>query len=487
MKILVIGLDCAAPDVLFTEDKLENLRWLMQKGCYGRLQSIIPPITVPAWMCMSTGRDPGSLGVYGFRNRKDYSYDGLEIVNSRSIRDLALWDQVAREGGRATIVGVPPNYPPRKTSGVSVGCFLTPDPAENVFTHPAAVGQTLNELAGGYPVDVRNFRTDRKDWLKDEILAMTREHFRAVRHLVTTTEWDYFQFVEIGLDRIQHGFWSYHDPGHRRYEAGNPYENVIGDYYALLDEEIGRTLDLLDDETAVLVLSDHGAQRLDGGFCVNEWLLGEGYLALERYPDEVTPLAGLAVDWDRTAAWGEGGYYARVFLNVRGREPRGTIDPADYEEVRDDLATKLEATVDEEGRPLGTLAFKPEEIYADVRGIAPDLIVHFGGLYWRSVGGVGYARLHVQENDTGPDDCNHAQFGAFILAAPGSPLDGEVEGVHLLHLAPTLLELGGYDVPPSMASGGGFSGSPAAESPGDGFSESEEAIVRERLSGLGYI
>ena len=117
MKILVIGLDCAAPELLLGDERLENFRRLMDAGCYGRLESIIPPITVPAWMCMATSQDPGSLGVYGFRNRVDHSYDGLGIVNSRSIDELAIWDQVAREGKRSIVVGVPPCYPPRKVNG----------------------------------------------------------------------------------------------------------------------------------------------------------------------------------------------------------------------------------------------------------------------------------------------------------------------------------------------------------------------------------
>ena len=85
MKILVVGLDCASPEILFSDDRLVNIRRVMDAGCYGKLESVIPPITIPAWMCMATSQDPGSLGVYGFRNRSDYSYDGLEIVNARSI------------------------------------------------------------------------------------------------------------------------------------------------------------------------------------------------------------------------------------------------------------------------------------------------------------------------------------------------------------------------------------------------------------------
>jgi len=104
MKILVIGLDGAAPELLFGDERLTNVRRLMEWGCYGRLESIIPPITVPAWMCMATSQDPGSLGVYGFRNRADHSYAGLGIVNSTSIQEIAVWDQVAREAHDLLVV-----------------------------------------------------------------------------------------------------------------------------------------------------------------------------------------------------------------------------------------------------------------------------------------------------------------------------------------------------------------------------------------------
>ena len=80
MKILVLGLDCAAPELLLGYEDLPNIRRLMEVGCYGRLESVIPPITVPAWMCLATSQDPGSLGVYGFRNRTDHSYSGLGIA-----------------------------------------------------------------------------------------------------------------------------------------------------------------------------------------------------------------------------------------------------------------------------------------------------------------------------------------------------------------------------------------------------------------------
>ena len=155
----------------------------------------------------------------------------------------------------------------------------------------------------------------------------------------------------------------------------------------------------------------------------------------------------------------------------------GTLPEAD----RLEIATTQEMNGLVAGTPLAT------QIYRAVRGVAPDLIVHFGALAWRSVGGVGYSSVHVRENDTGPDDCNHAQHGAFILAAPNHPLQGEVEGAHLLDIAPTLLELGGHDRPPSMKARSLVVGGPSAPRGEVGFSEPDERTVRDRLSGLGYL
>jgi predicted AlkP superfamily phosphohydrolase/phosphomutase len=484
MKICVLGLDCAAPDVIFHDERLVNLRRLMEAGLYGRLQSVIPPITVPAWMCMTTSQDPGSLGVYGFRNRSDHSYSKLSFANSASIKNFAIWDQLAREGKKSILVGVPPNFPPRRINGISVGCFLTPDPAKDEFTHPAHIKQEINALVGDYPVDVKNFRTERKDWLRDEIFAMSRKQWEVVRHLLRQHEWDYFHFVDIGLDRVHHGFWNYFDKSHVQYRPGNPYESVIPDYYLWLDQQIGSVMEMLDGDTVLLVVSDHGAQRLDGGFAVNQWLIEQGLLVLKSAPSAITPFEKLEVDWAKTRVWSEGGYYARVFFNVEGREPSGTIPQSAYAAFQDEMKARFEALTDDRGRPMQSLVFKPGEIYQAVRNVAPDLIVHFGGMYWRSIGSVGHPALHVQENDTGPDACNHAQYGMFLLAAPNCPLNGEYEGARLLDIAPSLLDLAGYDIPESMQGRSLFAGMEKKARPRE---DGDQAIIHDRLAGLGYI
>ena len=450
-KICVIGLDCAAPEIAFGDQRLTNLRRIMQQGPWGRLESVIPPITVPAWMCLSTSQDPGSLGVYGFRNRTSYSYAGLGVTDSTNIQTPAIWDYLAEQGKRSIIVGVPPGFPPRKINGISVGCFLTPDSELDEFTHPPEIKKEITNLVGHYPTDVAGFRTDDKAWLKEKIFDMSRKHWKVVHHFLKEKEWDYFHYVDIGLDRVHHGFWDTYDKQHIHYRAGNVYENVIPDYYAWLDEQIGDVLAILDKDTVLLVVSDHGAQRLDGGFAVNEWLIQEGLLVLnEPMPTQVTPFAKLKINWAKTKVWSEGGYYARIFFNVEDREPRGVIPRGQYESFRDEMRQRLEALNDDKGQPLNSLVFNPEEIYHSVKNIAPDLIVHFGRLYWRSIGSVGHGRFHLEENDTGPDACNHAQFGMFMLQSANSPIRGELQGAKLLDMAPTLMKLAGYEVPSAM-------------------------------------
>ncbi|MDQ4076634.1 MAG: alkaline phosphatase family protein, partial [Chloroflexota bacterium] len=110
-----------------------------------------------------------------------------------------------------------------------------------------------------YDVDVPQFRTDNKEWLLEQIWDMTRKRFKVVDHLLTSKPWDFFMLMEIGVDRIHHGFWDFQDPAHHNYEPGNPFENAIHDYYVYIDQKIGEWLDKIDKDTVVLVVSDHGA------------------------------------------------------------------------------------------------------------------------------------------------------------------------------------------------------------------------------------
>jgi predicted AlkP superfamily phosphohydrolase/phosphomutase len=450
-RVMIIGLDCAEPSLVLGRyrDQLPTLSALADAGAYGRLESVVPPITVPAWSCMMSSRTPGDLGIYGFRNRADHSYDGLFIANGAAVKEPRLWDILGRRGKQSIVLGVPGTFPIKPLNGVMVSCFLTPS-VESQYTFPPALRNEVEDVVGEYLFDCTEFRTEDKVDLLRQIYEMTDKRFRLADHLLSTKPWDLFAMVEMGTDRIYHGFWKDMDPEHRKHLPGGPYEDAILDYHVHLDGLLANLLRHADDETAVLVVSDHGAKRMDGGIRINEWLRREGLLGLEREPEGRSSTRDCGIDWSRTKVWAEGGYYSRVFLNVEGREPNGTIPAADYEFFRDELARRICAIPDELGNPIPTKVFRPEDVYPEIKGVAPDLIVHFGDLYWRAVGTVGGSEgLHTFDNDTGPDDANHAQHGMFILRAPGVE-PGLREGAHLLDIAPTVLEMLGQPVPGAM-------------------------------------
>jgi predicted AlkP superfamily phosphohydrolase/phosphomutase len=447
-KVAVIGLDCAPPELVFDQwrEELPCLQSLASKGLWGKLRSVCPPITVPAWSCMMSGKDPGQLGIYGFRNRKNYSYDGMTIANATAVREPRVWDLLSQAGKQVIVLFVPGTYPPSAVNGSMVGCFLTPD-AQSAYTYPAKLKPELESQFGPYLMDVQDFRSDDKDRILSQIYKMSEQHFSIARHLLTRDPWDFFMMVEMGTDRIHHAFWKFHDKTHRLYQPGNRYENAIRDYYRFIDRQIAELLPVLGDDTALMIVSDHGAKKMEGGICVNEWLLREGYLGLREPVIRPTPIGKAQVDWGRTKAWGEGGYYSRIFMNVKGREPQGIIEPSAYEKVRDELKAKLEAMPDDQGRPLGTRVFRPEEVYKSVQGIAPDLIVYFGDLNWRSVGTIGLNTVYTFENDTGPDDANHAEYGMFLLSERNGNSGGELHGKQLFDVFATILDRFGLPMP----------------------------------------
>jgi predicted AlkP superfamily phosphohydrolase/phosphomutase len=375
----------------------------------------------------------------------------MVTANSAAITHQRVWDYLSEAGKESVLIGVPQTFPPRPLKGHLVTDFLTPG-TESAFTYPAIFKQEVLNLLPDYPFDVKNFRTNNKADLLKRLQEMTEAQFQLVRHCLVSKPWDFFMYVNIGVDRVHHGFWRFHDPAHRLYEPGNPFEQVIRDYYIRCDHFIGELIALAGEDVNVLVVSDHGVTRMDGGICANEWLWQNGWLVLKTppAPGQLLKIEDAEIDWSRTRAWSSGGYYGRVFLNVQGREPEGIIPLADYERTRAELAAALAAIPGPDSEALSTQVFTSEAIYQQVTSIAPDLMVYFGDLHWRAVGTLGHGKHWTLENDTGPDDANHAQQGMFILYEPGKRGAGCVTGHQLMDIAPTLLNRLSLPVPSAM-------------------------------------
>jgi predicted AlkP superfamily phosphohydrolase/phosphomutase len=351
-------------------------------------------------------------------------------------------------GKQSIVLNVPQTYPVQSLNGHLVSCFLTPNTGAQ-FAYPAIFKQEVLKHFPDYAFDVRDFRNVERAELYQAIIDVTNSQYELLEYALKNKAWDFAMHVNIGVDRMHHAFWRYHDPQHRLHEPESPFRHAIRDYYKLVDSWLARILPFAED-AAILVVSDHGAKRMDGAIAINEWLWQNGWLTLKENPTELSKFDISMIDWSRTRAWSTGGYYGRIFLNVEGREAQGIIPRQDYETVRDDLAARIAAIPDEKGQALKNQVFKPEAVYQSVKGAAPDLMVYFGDLHWRCVGGIGYGQHTTFENDTGPDDANHAQEGMFILYQPKKQGRGQSEAYQLMDVAPTVLSLMGLPVPKLM-------------------------------------
>lgn len=446
--MIVIGLDCAPPALVFERylRSMPNLRGLVERGTWGPLRSTEPPITVPAWTCMVSGRDPGELGLYGFRNRVPGKTE-LRLVDSGAVRVKRVWDWLGEQGFRVAPLFVPLTSPPSPVHGHMVSDFMWPG-ADAPWCYPRALEAELVKRFGPYRADVDDFRTDDLDRVYREVVDMTDQHARIAEHVWKEKQPDFLMTVEIGVDRFHHAFWRHIDPSHPGNEPSNRWAELGREYYQALDRHIGRLCDAARDDTVIAVVSDHGARAMHGGFCINEWLIRRGHLVLRRAVDG--PLEQAAVDWSRTTAWAEGGYYGRVFLNVRGREPEGIVPERELTAVRDRIQAELESACDDDGVPVPVAVRVPKARYRRTRGFPPDLMVYFDELRLRAIGSVGSGRLVVAENDTGPDGCNHDWDGIFVLSGGETPARGYVEGAEIYDVTPTILGVFGVARPPGI-------------------------------------
>lgn len=452
-RVFVLGLDCVPPHLVFDEfrDDMPHLSGLVNRGTWGTLKSTVPCITVPAWSSMTSSRDPGVMGFYGFRNRADHSYDRLQVADGAAVKVKRIWDYTSAAGRDNLVMNVPQTYPVRPLQGHLVSGFLTPNTG-SAFTYPAVFKQEVLKQNPNYAFDAKGFRTDDKAWLRQTISDVTESQFKLVQHAVSTKKWDFGMFVNMGTDRVHHGFWRYHDPEHRLHEPTSPFRHTIRDYYKQVDEHIGDLLNVLDDDVALLVVSDHGVRRMDGAVAINEWLWREGWLVLADAPPDgqLTAFEDVRVDWSKTRAWSTGGYYGRIFMNAEGREPNGVIPAAAYDEVRAELAEALRNIPHPDGTPMHNHVFEPQAIYQQVNNVAPDLMVYFGDLHWRCVGSFGHGGVYTFENDTGPDDANHSPDGIFLWVDPKRSGRGQVDTYQLMDIAPTVLDYMGVAVPNDM-------------------------------------
>lgn len=436
---MLIGLDCVPPALAFERfmHVMPQLSALRQRGAWAALRSTTPPITVPAWTAMVSGRDPGELGLYGFRTRPAGGY-ALRRVDARDVSCSRVWDVLQKQGKRSSVLFVPPAAPPFPVYGELVSCFL--HPGEGAWTFPERLSGELAARFGPYIPDV-DVHDGPSLALFEQLCAMTRQHFAIARHVWSTRDPDFLMLVEIGPDRLHHAFFAELDPTHPRHDPESPLTELAARYYALLDRELGALCALADDDTNILVASDHGARASRGCFLINQWLIEQGLLRLRVAPDNAAPLKPEWIDFERTRVWAEGGYYARVFLNVRGREPQGCVAPSEVESLRATLQEALVRVTGPQGEPWRNRVEAPEDLYRQVRGDAPDLLAFFDELNVRALSLVGAEGVHRERDPRGGDAANHDMQGIFVLAGPDVSARGELSECSIYDVGKSVLAL----------------------------------------------
>ena len=486
-KIVMMGLDGLNPDLVYQwKDELPNFANLMQQGIYGRIKSTVPPLASPAWSSVLCGRNPGHFGFWDFTYRNDYSYGQLERVSSkvRDERTDALYKILAEYGMRIAIINVPVTYPPPEIpNGYTISSLMTPG-LHSQFTYPASLKEEIKKIIGDYIIDASTSHTNLRQMDKEAVLKriyeMDKQRFELTKYFIKDKKCDFVFTVVMGTDRMAHLFYRYFDKKHIRYTPHPKHKDALRNHYKFCDENIGEIVNLLGENAAIILLSGYSVQRLDGRINLNEWLIQEGYMGLKTRPKELSSLLEADIDWSQTKAWATG-FIGQIYLNIKGREAQGIVDPRDYDTLLDELTKKLKAIPDKKGDRLDTKVYKRKDIHSgEYAKFGPDLFIYLDNCHWNISELIGYDSIYSYDTPEGPDDGGHGPYGFFTMSGPGIPREGEVSGADLLDIAPTVLHLFGAGVPQDMEGKVLTKGEKV-------YTKEDEEEIRERLSKLGYL
>jgi len=555
-RVLVIGLD-GAPFPLLAKwaaaGLMPTLARLLERGVGGTMRSTMPPTSGPAWTSFATGMNPGRTGVYDFLYRRPGSYV-FPPVNSSMRSGRTLWRLLSDSDLKIGVVNIPISYPVEQVNGTFISGWMTPYFAKD-YTWPPGLGAEIEAKVGDYriyPSETFSPRASKSFFeASDELLELLTN---TNLYLMGRDDWDLFMTVYFDVDRILHQLWHAIDEGHpwRSRKGGSAIaelEAPVLRYFQKLDADIARVIAKAGDDVTVMLMSDHGMGRASRFVVLNNLLVELGYLKLDsdlptrlkafalrhgfslRNVHRLVDRLGVAkhaeyknvysfdsvlkrfflsfhnVDWDRSSAYSFGRHYGSLFLNVKGREPHGSVDAADYERTRDEIAAALLAWRDPElGRPLVSRALRREDVWHGSRlGEAPDLILlpEDDADIFYGLSDFGSSRIW---DETYRYSGMHRDNGMFVAAGPHVSRargGGAAGNPAIVDLAPTILYLLDREIPadmdgrvleevldPALLASRPIRRSEASgdsEGSAHEYSAEEEAEVMRRLRDLGYL
>jgi len=551
-KVLVVGLDGATFDLVrpwAEQGELPTFARLLRDGFSHDLTVELPPITVPNWPTFATGKNPGKHGLLHFMRREAGS-TRLSIVSSGDLRGQTIWDILSERGRRSIVINAPVTFPPSEINGLLITGLLTPRSAQE-YTYPAELKAEIQELGYMLTEDVACVKGNEKKYL-EALFRVADARLRTALVLMQEHAWDFFFIVFDCTDHAGHYFWKFIDPHHPEHAPDAPAElkTAILRIYRRMDEALASFLSAIDEDTTLVVMSDHGMGPLHQRSNINNWLLDAGFLAIQETPrarfkhwlfrhgftpqavHKATPQIGLAqirkrvdprqqgskalyrrlflsfddIDWARTRAYALGGM-GQIYINLKGREPMGIVEPGqEYQALREELAEGLYRIVNPlSGQRYIEKVYWKEELYSGERlDWLPDIIFEPGDLSCSDAGVFEFFSnqlFHPARAISG----DHRKNGLFMMWGPhvvgNAGLPSGV--VKMVDLAPTILHLLGEPIPEDMDGRvvaealqrdylqarppQRCSAAGVQDSRSAGLTAQEEQEVVERLQDLGYL
>ncbi|MFC6836512.1 alkaline phosphatase family protein [Halomarina ordinaria] len=418
-RVAFFGID-GVPYSLLSEhtDEFPNLASIASEGTAGAIDSIVPPESSACWPALTTGVNPGETGVYGFQDRENGSYDTY-VPMGRDVQATRVWDRVETADRDATVMNVPVTFPPQRNVQRMVSGFLSP--SVDKAAYPDDLRDTLQDLDYRIDVNAKLGHQEEKAEFMEDAHATLDARFEAFKHYILEDDWDLFFGVFMTTDRVNHFLF-------KDYERDGENKELFMEFYRKVDDYLGQLRDMLDDDTTMVVASDHGFTSLDYEVHCNQWLKEEGWLDFEG--DDPSELGDIS---DDTRAYSL--IPGRFYINLEGREPRGSVSEEDYEAVRDELKADLEALEGPDGEEVAWRVVTKEEAYrGDHDDIAPDLTVVPNHGFDLKSGFKGEGDVF----GVGPRNGMHSFDNACLFI---DDPDARVGDADLLDIAPTLLDL----------------------------------------------
>ena len=521
-RVLLIGWDGAdwrILDPLLEQGALPNLQALIDRGSRSVLKSTIPTHSWAAWPSFLTGVNPADHGVYDILETVPGTHKQYPVTY-KSIHARTFVQDLSDAGKEGVYADVPLLFPPPDVKGkILAGGVL---PKGRPFAHPADLPDELEKAGVPWTINGMSWTTYRNkpDEYLAEAMDVTGKRIRATEWLMDNSDWDFLMSVWVSVDRTQHCLSNYVGPDHPDYPelSKTPRYAKVVDVYKQLDDALGSFVAKTNDDDTILFISDHGFQSTSRAINMDRLLAKLGYLEfsasnlvygpmqwgpMRTAARKVYDLLGLhgkvslkqPVNWQKTRAYtsirstGEG-----VSINLKGREPDGIVDPADFERLREELMERLGNFTDPEtGRKPVKAIFKREQIFTGRNAAtAPDILMEPAEQY-----SLTHAKTAVEKADWLAGD--HRMDGVIVAAGPN--VSGFGEPPLLVDMAPTILAA--LDAPASVEHTGRVLsevvGSEAsvraneaavvAETAGNEptVSDTEADEMEEHLRGLGYL